>query len=111
MERKTWAGSSGVVKRILERGELLSVSPDVLSRFAIACGWIPEVEYRNNSYVYSGGERRPDIIIPLTDNLGDYATVVSDLLALFAEEVDCSEYEVYLDLKRAMLEMNESYAC
>ena len=44
------------------------------------------------------GRDRPEIIVPRTDRLGDYATVVSRLIRVFAQVADQDERTVYRSL-------------
>ncbi len=60
---------------IRDRGALLAVSPAALSAYARGAGWRRHQPYRVHSDTYIG-ESRPEIIIPRTQRLGDYATVV-----------------------------------
>ena len=57
-------------------------------------GWEPHQPYRKNSYIFRGIDL-PEIIIPQTNELGDYASVVSKLLTIFAEEAKTNELIIY----------------
>ena len=50
-----------------------------------------------HSHVYVGQDR-PEIIVPQTDHLGDYATVVSTLIGVFAQVADQDELTIYRSL-------------
>ena len=50
-----------------------------------------------HSHVYAGHDR-PEIIVPRTDHLGDYATVVSRLIGVFAQVADQDELTIYRSL-------------
>lgn len=61
------------------------------------CGWERGEIYRVHSHVYAGHDR-PEIIVPRTDHLGDYATVVSRLIGVFAQVADQDELTIYRSL-------------
>lgn len=73
---------------------LRAVSPTALSAYARAAGWRRHEPYRARSDVYVG-EDRPEIIVPRTDRLGDYASVVAGLIDVFAQVVRQDELAVY----------------
>lgn len=82
---------------IHDRGALLAVSPAALSAYARAAGWKRQQPYRVHSDVYVG-EVRPDIIIPRTERLGDYASVVAALIDTFASVAGQDQLAVYRSL-------------
>ncbi len=85
---------------IYDRGALLAVSPAALSAYARAAGWSRQEPYRVHSDVYVG-EARPEIIVPRTERLGDYASVVATLINTFARVADQDELAVYRSLVTA----------
>ena len=85
---------------IRDRNALLAVSPAALSAYARASGWKRQDPYRVHSDVYVG-ETRPDIIVPRTERLGDYASVVAMLIDTFADVADEDTLTVYRDLVTA----------
>ena len=85
---------------IHDRDTLLAVSPTALSVYARVSGWIQKKPYRMHSDVY-GGEELPDIIIPRTEHLGDYASVVAELIETFADVTEQDELTVYRSLVTA----------
>lgn len=82
---------------IHDRDALLVVSPTALSSYACAAGWIRRGTYRVHSNIYTG-EDKPEIIVPRTDHLGDYSSVVAELIKIFAEVGDQDETSVYRSL-------------
>ena len=82
---------------IHDRGALLAVSPAALSAYARAAGWKRQEPYRVHSDVYVG-EARPEIIVPRTERLGDYASVVAALIDTFASVAGQDELTVYRSL-------------
>ena len=82
---------------IRDTDALRAVSPEALSAYARAAGWSPQERYRVHSDVYVG-EARPEIIVPRTERLGDYASVVSALIETFAQVSGQDELTVYRSL-------------
>ena len=82
---------------IRDADALRAVSPAALSAYARAAGWSPQERYRVHSDVYVG-EARPEIIVPRTERLGDYASVVAALIETFAQVAGQDELTVYRSL-------------
>lgn len=82
---------------IHDRDALLAVSPVALSAYARAAGWSRHEPYRAHSDVYVGDEL-PEIIIPRTERIGDYASVVATLIRSFANVAGRDELTVYRSL-------------
>ena len=82
---------------ISDRNVLLAVSPMALSAYARTAGWAKVETYGEHSDVYAG-QSLPEIIIPRTQQLGDYASVVSRLIAIFARVAEVGEATLYNDL-------------
>ena len=82
---------------IRDANALRAILPTALSAYARGAGWRREEPYRVYSDVYAGRDL-PEIIIPRTAHLGDYATVVSTLIETFAEVAGQDEMTVYRDL-------------
>ena len=85
---------------IRDRGALLAVSPAALSAYARAAGWRRHEPYGEHSDVYVGDSRQ-EIIVPRTERLGDYATVVATLIDTFAGVTAQDESSVYRSLVTA----------
>lgn len=83
-----------------DRASLRVITPVALSYYARAEGWNSAGTYRQHSDVYAG-DGKPEIIVPRTDVIDDYAMVVSDLIAIFARVLDRDEASVYRDLTLA----------
>ena len=60
----------------------MAVSPVALSAYARAAGWTKTESYGDHSDVYTG-EELPEIILPRTQRLDDYAAVMSQLVGIF----------------------------
>jgi hypothetical protein len=83
--------------RIEDIVALRAVSPAGLAAYVRAEGWEKTDRYGDNSdvYVKRGG---PELILPDTDALADYAVVVSTILRLVANFEERDELQVYRDL-------------
>ena len=86
--------------RIRDADAVRAVTPAALSAYARAAGWRAQEQYRVHSDVYVG-EGRPELIIPRTARLGDYASVVAALIQTFAHVEERDELTVYRDLMTA----------
>ena len=85
---------------IHDREALAAVSPAALSAYARSLGWTRTEEYGEHSDVYSAAGL-PEIILPRTQNLADYPSVVSQLIAIFADSVETDILLLYRDLVTA----------
>ncbi len=82
---------------IQDKKALLAVSPAALSAYARTAGWTKVDTYGKHSDVFMG-EGLPEIILPRTAHLGDYARVVSMVIEIFAKIADVDELAIYRDL-------------
>ena len=85
---------------IRDRDALQAVSPEGLAAYAKAAGWEKVESYGAHSDVYAA-EQLPEIILPRTQILGDYASVVARLIEIFAEVSERDELAIYRDLVTA----------
>jgi len=85
---------------IEDRDALLAVSPAALSAYARSEGWAKAEPYGDFSDVYAA-DGLPEIILPRTEHLGDYANVVSTVLGIFARAAGVDELALYRDLVNA----------
>ena len=85
---------------IRDQKALLAVSPVALSAYARTAGWRKLEPYGDHSDVYIG-EGLPEIILPLTQRLGDYPNVISHLIEIFARAAEMDELALYRDLVTA----------
>ncbi len=85
---------------IHDRDALLEISPAALSAYARTAGWSQHESYREHSDVYIGDEL-PEIIVPRTTRLGDYASVVAALIETFAQVGHQDTLTVYRSLVTA----------
>ena len=82
---------------IQDRDALIAILPTALSNYAYASGWKKKEAYGRYSDVYVH-KKAPDIIIPRTQNLGDYASIVSRLIEIFAEVSETDILSLYRNL-------------
>lgn len=85
---------------IQDKEALLAISPAALSAYARTAGWTKVDTYGEHSDVFTG-EGLPEIILPRTAHLGDYALVVSMVIEIFAKVADVDELTLYRDLVMA----------
>ena len=85
---------------IRDKGPLSEISPAALSAYARAAGWTRTDNYGDASDIYVS-EGLPEIILPRTQRLGDYANVVSRLIDIFADVAGTDELSLYRDLVTA----------
>lgn len=83
--------------RILDAGTLKAVTPPALAAYARGRGWSKAEPYGSHADIYIG-EDRPELVLPRTDRLADYASVVSRLIGIFGEVEARDEFAVYADL-------------
>lgn len=85
---------------IRDKEALNAVTPEALSAYARGEGWIKAEPYGDYSDVYTkdGG---PEIILPQSQRIGDYANVMSQLIEIFARNAEVDELSLYRDLVAA----------
>ena len=86
--------------KILDSESLRAISPAALSAFARTEGWTKVEDFGEFSDVYTA-ENGPEIIIPRTSTIGDYAEVVSELIRIFSDLASTDELALYRDLVTA----------
>ena len=79
---------------------LRAITPVALSAYARSEGWDTAGTYRQHSDVYAG-DGKPEIIVPRTDVIDDYAMVVQDLISIFARVLGRDEVSIFRDLTLA----------
>lgn len=85
---------------IRDTAALQAISPGALSAYARASGWGKVGTYGAHSDVYTA-QGLPELILPRTQRLGDYTSVVSQLIAIFARVAERDEISLYNDLLTA----------
>lgn len=85
---------------IRDKDALTAVSPAALAAYARAAGWSRTEDYGDHSDVYAS-EGAPEIVIPRSQRLGDYASVVSRLIEIFAQAAGMDTLSLYRDLVTA----------
>ncbi|MCF7994905.1 MAG: hypothetical protein K9L88_08705 [Chromatiaceae bacterium] len=76
---------------------LRAITPAALAAYACGEGWARLEAYGQHADVYSHPDR-PELIIPRTDALADYASVVAQLIAILAETSGRDALALYRDL-------------
>ena len=79
---------------IQDKEALAAVSPAALSAYARAEGWTREDAWGEHSDVYTR-DGAPEIIVPGTRRLGDYVSIVSRLIEIFAEAAGTDALSLY----------------
>lgn len=85
---------------ILDVDALRAISPIALAGFARSEGWQKVEPFGTHSDIYAGTEK-PEIILPRTARLGDYPSVVAQLIGIFARTLDSDELSTYRELTEA----------
>ena len=83
--------------QILDVDALRAITPVALAAFARGEGWTRTEAYGGHADVYAG-ENRPEIIIPRTDRIGDYAAAISNLIDVFSKVIERDELATYREL-------------
>ena len=86
--------------KIRDADALRAVTPAALSAWARAAGWSRTESYGDHSDVYAAPDK-PEIILPRTQRLGDYASAVSEIIGIFAALEERDELSLYRDLVTA----------
>ena len=86
--------------RILDANALRGVTPGGLAAYARSAGWAKTEPYGDAADAWHG-EGLSEILLPRTDLLGDYPSVVSRLIGIFSEESGQDELAVLKDLLEA----------
>ena len=87
------------IKSWLDRVEdaLRAISPAAIAAYARVEGWEKSEAYGAHADVYVA-HGKPEIILPRTDRLADYAAAVSRLIGVFSKQSGLDEIAVYKEL-------------
>ena len=96
-----------MIANLRDRDRMLAVSPMALSAYANVAGWTKVETFGDHSDVYVGSGL-PEIIVPRTQVLGDYADIVARLIDIFAHVAEVDESTLYNDLTVADRDVNQS---
>ena len=83
--------------RVYSADSLRAISPASLSAYARLRGWEKAEPYGAHSDVYVAPDL-PEVILPRTQRLADYADVAARLIRIFAETADMDESELLREL-------------
>lgn len=86
--------------RGLEDSELRAISPAALAAWARAAGWKKTGAYGEFADIYAAAGL-PEIVLPRTSGLADYALVAEQIIGCFARAAGADELAVYRDLLEA----------
>jgi len=70
---------------ITDHSVLNSITPEALNAYARTEGWQSGESYRTHSIIYTKDGSSSELIIPKTHDLGDYTSIVSELLSFLHE--------------------------
>ena len=82
---------------IRDREALLAVPPAALAAYARDLGWSRVEPYGDHSDVYDADDL-PEIILPRTQHLGDYVSVIAQIIEIFSDAAEMDELSVYRNL-------------
>lgn len=85
---------------ITDRDALVAVSPTALAAYARAAGWEIAEPYGDYSHLYTSADQ-PEIVIPQTERIADYAQVVQSLIGMFSAAADLDQLAIYRQLTTA----------
>ena len=85
---------------LFEESSLRLISPAALSGYVRSLSWVKDRPYRDVSDVYVG-EGLPEIIVPRTQRIADYAFVMRRLIESFSVVTEVDPQVVYHDLVNA----------
>lgn len=85
---------------ITDRDALIAVSPTALAAYARTAGWEIAEPYGDYSHVYTSNDQ-PEIVIPQTERIADYAQVVQSLIGMFSAAADLDQLAIYRQLTTA----------
>ena len=83
--------------RILDATALRGVTPGGLAAYARSAGWAKAEPYGDAADIWLA-ESLSEIVLPRTDLLGDYASVVSRLIGIFSDMGGTDEAAILRDL-------------
>ena len=85
---------------LFEESSLRSISPAAVNGYVRSLNWVKDRSYRDVSDVYVG-EGLPEIIVPRTRRIADYAFVMRRLIEEFSVVTEMDPQVVYHDLVNA----------
>lgn len=82
---------------IIDADALHAVTPAALAAYARSYGWRKTAAYGQYANIFTADDR-PEILIPHTDSIADYASVVARLVEIFSETNEQEQLSLYRDL-------------
>jgi hypothetical protein len=90
--------------RILDKAALAAITPAALRAYLLHEHWEKLQPYGKFSEIYVrpiGNEEAREIIVPFTNEIGDYASAIGEIIRHIAQTEQRDELAVYTDLTRA----------
>lgn len=82
---------------IRDKDALVAVSPAALSAYARTLGWRRDKPWQDVADVYVG-DGLPEILVPITSAIGDFASAVAALIGTFSDVTGQDQLSVFRDL-------------
>jgi len=79
---------------------LRAITPAALAAYARSSGWRKTEAYGQHANVFVV-DNGPEVLIPHTDSIGDYASAVARLIEIFSEKAEQEQLTLYRDLVNA----------
>ena len=87
--------------RLIRESELSEITPDVLTAYAAAGGWLKTEPYGDAGNIYKLNSSTPRIVIPVSTHFVDYVLRLRQMIDIFANAEKRDEIAVLNDLKLA----------
>lgn len=84
--------------RITDTDALLAIEPDVMRAYLVAEGWLTQGPWGQTSEIFLRVGDATELLVPIRRDLGDYASVMSDIIRVLSDVEGRSELQVYGDL-------------
>ena len=82
---------------IRDKDALVAVSPAALSAYARTLGWRRDEPWQDVADVYVG-DGLPEILVPITSAIGDFASAVAALIDTFSDVTGQDQLSVFRDV-------------
>jgi hypothetical protein len=86
---------------IVDTDAIMALSPIAISAFARRIGWENRGRYRDHADLFFNKTLDAETIFPRTSQLVDYASIVSNLLNVFSDQLGRDQEDIYQDLLTA----------
>ena len=103
--------------KIADKEALLKITCDNLESYADSLGYVRGEKWGDWSYIWNHkNKKKPELLIPTTEGLGDHASTVNKLIDIFSKIRKLPQQAVWLELwnewrfEKEVFENNESIA-